>query len=126
MSESDPYRARPGPTLDRAIHCEILQNGDGEPAPSYSIDENVAREFERTLRLIATAKIVSGRSRTKGRLWFARYEDDPSTATEVLAETYPLAICRLALLCRGKLKVSEKRTLYSGALSELKRWYAGT
>jgi hypothetical protein len=30
--------------------------------------------------------------------FFARYDSDPSTATEVLAETEPLAICRLALI----------------------------
>jgi hypothetical protein len=32
------------------------------------------------------------------RKFFARYDSDPSTATEALAETEPLAICRLALV----------------------------
>jgi hypothetical protein len=42
--------------------------------------------------------IVIGQTRMANKKFFARYDSDPSTATEVLAETEALAICRLALI----------------------------
>ena len=42
--------------------------------------------------------VSTGETRIRTRRYFARLETGPSTATEVLAETLPLALCRLALV----------------------------
>lgn len=113
MSDVDPYHASTGPEIDPMVHREIPKHGAPEVTPAYPFEERGARELEPSLRKIATAKIVAG------------FEDDPGTTTVAWAETYPLPIRRLALLCRGKLRVGEKHTLYSGALSGFQEWYAG-
>jgi hypothetical protein len=42
--------------------------------------------------------VVVGHTSLPGRTWFARYERDAMDGTEVFADTFALAICRLALL----------------------------
>src|SRR5438132_14349861 len=99
MSAVDPFSASAGPQLDRIVHHEILNRSESDPPFAYASEACAARAVERASRAAGTARIVGGRSKGKGRLWFARYEDDPITA-EVWADTYPSAICPLALLCR--------------------------
>jgi hypothetical protein len=42
--------------------------------------------------------VIVGRTTLPGRTWFARYERNQMDGTEVFADTFALAICRLALL----------------------------
>jgi len=100
MSDIDPYRASARRGIARIVYGKLLKHGAAKVTPMYPCEESASRELERAPGAIAAAKILAGR-------------------------TYPLRICRLAPLRRGKLRVGEKRTLYSGALSRFKEGYAG-
>lgn len=94
----NPYKAPSGVDLDTIIHQRVMGYPPQPSIPSYSSDEQAARQVERQLRKVVKDKITVGESRVAALPFFARYGTDPSTSTEVLAETYPLAVCRLALL----------------------------
>ncbi|MHB8522819.1 MAG: hypothetical protein ACYDH9_18945 [Limisphaerales bacterium] len=98
MAHLDPYRIPAGPELDALVHQWLCGSAGSIPSPAYSTEDNLARKVELRLRQVATADVVTGKARMRVRRWFARYETDPSTGTEVLADTYALAVCRLALL----------------------------
>jgi len=93
----NPYVITAGPELDLLIHREVMGFPDGQPEP-YSTDDHAADKVRVNLKNSLGRQFVYGRSNMRGRKWFARNETDTSGGTEVLAETYPLAICRLALL----------------------------
>ncbi len=97
--EVNPYAFPAGTELDDIIHRKLFgkQSADGA-APKYSTDEDEAAKVRARLKATYGKPIVVGRTRMQGRPHFARYDSDPSTATEVVAETEPLAACRLALL----------------------------
>jgi hypothetical protein len=99
MDPLNPYIVAPGRELDLLVHVQVLRKSESDRIPPYSADDRLARQVENYLRTLSGAKIISGRSNLRtAKRWFARHEKDPSTGTEVLAETYPLAVCRLALL----------------------------
>lgn len=93
----DPYHIKAGPELDSLIHKEVMGSPHSQPEP-YSTDDRAAEKVRARLKSELGRKFVYGRSNIRGLAWFARNETDTSGGTEVLAETYPLAICRLALL----------------------------
>jgi hypothetical protein len=95
------YKFPASEELNKVIHHDILHKES--PIPDYSGEKDAAQSLERELRRTLPAKIVVGRVRRPVGHWFARYESDPSTATEVVAETYPLAISRLAVLCSSRI-----------------------
>lgn len=98
--EMNPYTISPGPVLDSLIHQEVL-GLNGQP-DRYSTDDRAAQKTYSFLRSALGRKLKCGHSQIRGKPWFARYENDANGGTEVLAETYPLAICRLALLTKAR------------------------
>ncbi len=98
MPGINPYHAVAGPQLDALIHQKVLGNSADGACPAYSTDAALADQVRRSIEKTYKEPVITGRTQIRGRSWFARYERDPSTSTEVLAETYPLAVCRLALL----------------------------
>ena len=82
--------------MDRLLHVEVF--GASGPAPPYSTDEALAKKVKTFAQSKFGIIMITGVTRFRSRRFFARYETDPSDATEVLAETLPLAIWRLALL----------------------------
>ena len=98
MAALNPYTVKASEALDREIHEHIHgESGEGSPPP-YSSSDREAEGLRRRLKRDYRTSITTGKTRIKGKPYFARYGSDPSTSTEVLAETYPLSICRLALL----------------------------
>jgi hypothetical protein len=95
------YKFPASEELNTAIHNDVLRKQP--PIPDYSRETAAAEALEKELRRVLRSKIVVGRVRRPVGHWFARYESDPSTATEVVAETYALAISRLAVLCRSRI-----------------------
>ncbi len=96
--ESDPYKAQAGPELDALIHVRLMKQAvAAEPCPAYSTDDIPAK---RVLARLRTGKpsVIVGRTKLEGRTWFARYERNAMDGTEVFADTFALAICRLAVL----------------------------
>jgi len=90
--------------LDKLIHTRLFGENDSDAnVPAYSTDSSASGKVRSKLKSLYGHPIVVGTTRMSGRKHFARYDSDPSTATEVLAETEPLALCRLAavLLKRG-------------------------
>jgi hypothetical protein len=94
----NPYTLPAGPALDAFVHRLVLEKKTEEPCPSYSTDPAEAERVRAQIKARFGAVITTGKTRITTRPWFARYGTDPSGSTEVLAETLPLAICRLALL----------------------------
>jgi hypothetical protein len=78
------------------VHREVF-NLEGE-APPYSTSDALARKLKAQVESRFRILILTGRSKMRHRPFFARYESDESDGTEVVAETLPLALCRLALL----------------------------
>ena len=101
IKDVNPYAFPAGAELDKIIHNRLFgkKTGDGSvPVPPYSEDEDESSRVRSRLKSVYGHPIIFGRTRIPGRTYFARYESDPSTSTEVVAETAPLATCRLALL----------------------------
>jgi len=88
--------------MDKAIHEKLFGESSANGCPAYSTDEKEAHRVRRKLKSAYTTSIKTGTTRTRTKPFFARYGSDPSTSTEVLAETFPLAVCRLALLLMQK------------------------
>jgi hypothetical protein len=84
-----------GADLDSLIHQQLLKESAKEAAPQYSSDERLSPRVKAAItRRFGYAVVVGRTRRAPGR--FARLETGPSTATEALAESEPLALCRLA------------------------------
>jgi len=92
----NPYKAISGPDTDRTIHEQFF-NGNGELLP-FSTDEAAAEKLRSRLKAMFKHPVQVGKTKTHPIKFFARFDTGPSTSTEVLAETQPLAICRLALV----------------------------
>ena len=102
MESIDPYKMPAGANLDRRIHRELFAGQPGETVPSYSTDLDSSQLVVKGLREKYGVEISCGRTRWSKRPWFARWGSDTSTSTEVIAETLPIAICRLALIMAEK------------------------
>ena len=96
------YHFPAGAELDRLIHLKLFRPKEKEPSPPYSIREDEVSTIAKRLEEVYERKIVTGTLRVRPRKYFARYESGPSTATEVVAETLPLAVCRLAVILMDK------------------------
>lgn len=97
-SSFDPFRAAPGRELDAHIHHQILKQPLSSIYPSYSTDPSAANVLRKHLEASKGLRITVGKTATHPSSWFARYEIDKGNPTEVLADSYPAAICRLAIL----------------------------
>ena len=99
IKDVNPYTFPAGPELDAIIHRKLFgQNAENEQAPPYSTSSSESSRVRSKLKSNYGRPIVIGQTRMSNKRFFARYDSDPSTATEVLAESEPLAICRLALI----------------------------
>jgi len=93
----NPYQVEEGPELDQFLHRELFRADPAiEAAPAYSTDLAASARVKARLRTINGYPVVVGRVSSRRLQYFARLDSDPSTATETIAETEPLAICRLA------------------------------
>lgn len=92
----NPYNITAGPELDQLIHSHCFES-KGE-VEAYSTDNKAAERVRAKVKSQYGYSVSTGETRLRSRRFFARLESGPSTATEVLAETVPLAICRLALV----------------------------
>ena len=99
IKDQNPYTYPAGPELDLIIHRNLFgKNGQNERVPPYSTNLSEGSKVRSRLKSSFGHPIVVGQTRMSSRRFFARYDSDPSTATEVLAETEALALCRLALI----------------------------
>jgi|SRR5688572_33373260 len=99
IKDVNPYTFPAGPDLDAIIHRKLFgHNSENEKAPAYSTNTSESSRVRSKLKSHFGHPIVVGQTRMTNKRYFARYDSDPSTATEVLAESEPLAICRLALI----------------------------
>lgn len=94
----NPYTLPAGQELDEMVHRRLFAKEDG-PIPAYSIDPAHSSKIRSKLKSLYGHPIITGQTRMPAnKRFFARYEPDPSTATEALAESEPLALCRLAAI----------------------------
>ena len=99
MTEPDYYRIAAGSELDQLVHRKLFRTDTFERCPRYSEDENDAKRALKKLKSTIEPNVTIGKTRSsKSKRYFARYGSDPSTSTEVLAESLPLAICRMIAL----------------------------
>jgi hypothetical protein len=92
----NPYKAAPGVDLDAWLHEYYFGRTREEPLP-YSTDEKAAERLRARMKSLYGYKVETG-STVRTSRFFARLESGPSTSTETLAETLPLAVSRLALV----------------------------
>jgi hypothetical protein len=104
LTEFDPYSIQAGRELDALIHHRVLKQALSHSYPRYSSDSKAADQVKRMIEAEYGNASVTGTTEIRAQRWFARYELELGNPTEALAETYPLAICRLALL-----RVSERK-----------------
>ena len=99
IKDVNPYTFPAGPELDAIIHRKLFgQNVENESVPPYSTSPSDSSKVRSKLKSNFGHPIIIGQTRMTNKRHFARYDSDPSTATEVLADSEPLAICRLALI----------------------------
>jgi hypothetical protein len=99
IKDINPYTLPAGRELDEMVHQRLFGSKDtAAQIPQYSVDPAASAKVCSKLKALYGHPIIVGQTRMAGRKHFARYDSDPSTATEVLAETEPLAICRLAVI----------------------------
>ena len=99
IKDVNPYTFPAGPELDVIIHRKLFGHpAENEQAPPYSTNPSESSKVRSKLKSNFGKPIVIGQTRMSTKRYFARYDSDPSTATEVLAESEALAICRLALI----------------------------
>jgi hypothetical protein len=99
IKDVNPYTYPAGPELDLIIHRKLFgQESRNEHVPAYSTNVSESSKVRSRLKSNFGHPVIVGQTRMSGRRFFARYDSDPSTATEVLAESEPLALCRLALI----------------------------
>lgn len=97
MQFGNPYKAPAGEDLDAWIHKNLF-SGKPEDALPYSSDEKAAEKVRLRIKALYGSKVETGSTKLRQPRYFARFETGPSTSTETLAESLPLAICRLALV----------------------------
>ncbi|MBM3834390.1 MAG: hypothetical protein FJ403_14195 [Verrucomicrobia bacterium] len=94
----NPYQLAAGRDLDAHIHYHVLGNPPSHSIPNYSTDPSEADKLKQAIEAEYELTIEIGQSHVRHKPWFARYEVNEGNPTEVLAESYPLAICRLVIL----------------------------
>ena len=97
MQFGNPYKAAPSVDLDAWLHNYFFAKSSQEPLP-YSTDEKAAEKLRARMKSFYGYRVETGKTSVRTAQFFARLESGPSTSTETLAETYPLAISRLALV----------------------------
>ncbi|MBI4657813.1 MAG: hypothetical protein HY735_03000 [Verrucomicrobia bacterium] len=102
MENVSPYGVSASGELDAWIHVRVLRNPPSPVYPAYSTNPDEATRLRKAFEERFGLRVTIGRTQIKEASWFARYETDLGNPTEVIADTYPLAMCRLAVL-RTKL-----------------------
>lgn len=98
ISEINPYQALASEGLDILIDEELFGGVGGASCPSYSTDDSWVQKIRRKLQKVYGTQVILGRTSIESKPYFSRYGTDPSTSTEVLAETKSLSICCMAIL----------------------------
>lgn len=101
MPFHNPYKALPGDELDAWIHSHLFAGENSPPLP-YSTDPKAAERVRSRIKAVYGHRVETGTTKLRNAPFFARFESGPSTSTETLAESLPLAICRLALVVGTK------------------------
>lgn len=96
----DIYQLQPSNFLDESIYVNLMDYGIERQ--EFSTDVKAAKNLVKILRKHLRTKVTTGKA-SRGK-YYARYGTDPSTTTEVLAETLPLAVSRMALLALNKVR----------------------
>jgi hypothetical protein len=92
----NPYKAVPSVELDTWLHDHFF-NASDQPL-AYSTDDRAADKLRARIKSVYGHRVETGTTSVRTARFFARLESGPSTSTETLAETYPLAVSRLALV----------------------------
>jgi hypothetical protein len=97
METDKPSQMPAGPALDALIHTKVMGLSQRTQPPAYSTDIDEASKVKDKLQSGRGISIVYGLTPMPDRNWFARCALPAGSQLEVLANTYPLAICRFAL-----------------------------
>ncbi len=99
LSAIDPFKVEASPILDEVIHQNLFPDSQEDECPSYSSRRRNGLQVADELETIFGISIRLGRLRVKEhKMYFARAGRDKESATEVLAVSLSLAICRLAII----------------------------
>lgn len=110
---ANPYEVDVGRELDLLVHHFVMkQPKEDLSVPAYSTEMSDAKKVLAQLKSSYSTAVISGRTAITGRSWFARFASTSTHGTEVLADSLPLAICRLALLV---VEQNERRSTQAAA-----------
>ena len=100
LSSIDAFKVEAGPILDKVIHTLLFAGNESEEdCPSYSSRRQNGLQVAEELESLFGINIRLGRLRVKEhKMYFARAGREKESATEILAVSLSLAICRLAIL----------------------------
>src|SRR5579862_6097181 len=100
MQQLDPYLMQAGDALDAIVHSRVMQAAVCEACPHYSTDLEAAKRVLTKLKSAFETSVVCGATGISKRPCFVRtvQSSRATCSIEVIAESLPLAICRLALL----------------------------
>jgi hypothetical protein len=84
--------------LDALVHTLVFRLPLEGEIPPYSTDTSWAGQVKAKIKADHQKSVITGKTRIRSKPYFARYETNPSDATEVVGDSFPLIICRLALL----------------------------
>ncbi len=100
LSSIDPFKVEASPFLDNIIHQHLFAGAENEAdCPSYSSRRQNGLQVADALEALFGISIRLGRLRVKEhKMYFARAGREKESATEILAVSLSLAICRLAIL----------------------------
>lgn len=111
LNSIDPFKVEASQELDGVIHRELFRASSDDAFPNYSsrrqngllVAERIEDDYGIDVKL--------GRLRVKQhKMYFARAGRDKETATEILAVSLSLAICRLAILLLQKSRAAVDST----------------
>lgn len=108
LNSIDPFKVEASQELDGVIHRELFRESSADACPNYSSRRQngllVAERIEDNYGIA----VKLGRLRVKQhKMYFARAGRDKETATEILAVSLSLAICRLAILLLQRANASD-------------------
>ncbi len=99
LNSIDPFKVEASAVLDAVIHKSLFPDSEEEECPSYSSRRQNGLQVAEELEALFGISIRLGRLRVKEhKMYFARAGREKESATEILAVSLSLAICRLAVL----------------------------
>lgn len=100
---TNPYKVLAGEDLDLQLSKIYFGKSASVTMGAFSTEVKWANILKAKMESVFRTHVLIGRTMANPPGYFARLETGPSTSTEVIAATYPLAIARLGMVLSNRL-----------------------